>query len=80
LKKDAAEAAKVKADVDAKAKRQIEEDEKKAALTSRPQVAKPAEPKPVARPATEFKPETSDDEQAEPVRRREVPEEVNHGA
>jgi hypothetical protein len=69
LKKDAADAAKAKADADAKAKRIVEEDAKKNELTSRPQV-KAVVPKvaPVA-----------EESEAEPVKRREVPEEVTNG-
>ncbi len=75
LAKDAAEAARVKADATAKAKKLADEEAKKAELTSKPQV--PVRPSvPAARADDEFEPETDD----QPIRRREVPEEVNHGA
>ena len=78
LKKEAEEAAKVKAEADAKAKKLAEEEAKKAELTSRPQ--------PKARPKSDFeKVEEHDEaendpedvtEPTEPVKRREVPAEV----
>ncbi len=78
LKKDATEAAKAKADADAKAKKLAEADAKSAELTSRPQ--EPKRPTPVVRPTAEFEQKEEPTETTESVRRREVPEEVNHGA
>jgi Skp family chaperone for outer membrane proteins len=75
LKAEAEEAAKVKAVEQDKAKKIAEEEAKQQSLALRP----------VARPAKEFEPKPTFESgevkpDFEPVRRREVPEEVNHGA